>query len=183
MLKDPNLPISLPVSVARLPQRGMPVKLVATDKERLALARDHDLLEVKDFAADLIVSKWRGDGVKVTGTVKAQIVQTCSITLEPLDAEVDNEVDAIFVPEHSKFARVQADANGELVLDADGPDAPETFAGDHIDVGAVAEEFFELGINPYPRKEGAMLQAAVGAAEEPAKVSPFAKLSILKQKQ
>ena len=183
MHKDPNLPISHPVSVARLPQRGMPVKLFATDREREALARDHDLVAVNEFSADLIVSKWRGDGVKVTGKVNAQIVQTCSITLEMLEAVVENQVDAVFVPEHSKLARVQVDANSELVLDADGPDAPETFSGDHLDVGLVAEEFFELGINPYPRKEGAELPAGVSAGEEPAEVSPFAKLSVLKQKQ
>ncbi len=183
MHKDPGLPISHPVSVARLPQRGMPVKLVATDAEMAALAKDHDLVAVKSFSADLLVAKWRGDGVKVTGTVTANIVQTCSITLEPLEAHVENEVDAVFVPEHSKLARVKADANGEIVLDANGPDAPETFAGDHLDVGLVAEEFFELGIDPYPRKEGAELPPVSDADKEPEKVSPFAKLAVLKQKQ
>ena len=183
MHKNPGLPISHPVSVARLPQRGMPVKLVASESERAALAHDHDLVKVKSFVADLVVAKWRGDGVKVTGTVTADIVQTCSITLEPLDARVENEVDAVFVPEHSKLARVQADANGEIVLDANGPDAPETFSGDHLDVGLVAEEFFELGIDPYPRKEGAELPPVAEADKEPAKVSPFAKLAAFKQKQ
>ena len=183
MHKNPGLPISHPVSVARLPQRGMPVKLVATESERAALARDHDLIAVKSFTADLTVAKWRGDGVKVSGTVTADIVQTCSITLEPLDAHVANEIDAVFVPEHSKLARVQADANGEIVLDANGPDAPETFAGDHLDVGLVAEEFFELGIDPYPRKDGARLPPVAEADKEPEKVSPFANLSELKQKQ
>jgi uncharacterized metal-binding protein YceD (DUF177 family) len=183
MEKDPHLPISHPVGVARLPQRGMPVKLVANIQECAALARDHHLVEVKSFTADLLVAKWRRDGVKVTGTVTAEIVQTCSITLEPLDARVESEVDAVFVPVQSKLARIQADANGEIILDADGPDAPETFSGDVLDVGLVAEEFFELGIDPYPRKPGAELLPIAEVELEPAKVSPFAKLASLKQKQ
>lgn len=183
MHKDPNIPISFPVSVARLPQRGMPVRFDASDKERKALAKDHGLVEVKSFDADLMVAKWRGDGVKVTGVVRADIVQTCSVTLELLDAHVENQVDAVYVPEHSKLARVQADENGEILLDAEGPDAPETFSGDHLDVGLVAEEFFELGVDPYPRKEGAVLPANFGPESAPDNVSPFAKLAALKQKQ
>jgi len=68
------------------------------------------------------------------------------------------------------------------MLDADGADSPETFVGDRIDVGAVAEEFFELAIDPYPRKPGlpdeAVPQVFGDAGDEDDKpVSPFAKLS------
>lgn len=174
--------LSHKVSVNRLPQRGMPVRVEANDREKQALARDHGLVEVKSFVAELLVAKWRADGVKVTGSVLADIVQTCSITLEPLDARVESEVDAVFVPEHSKLARVQVDESGEIVLDSEGPDAPETFSGDQIDIGQVAEEFFELGIDPYPRKPGAELPPLAAADREPAKISPFAKLTELKQK-
>ncbi len=183
MHKNTTLPICHPVSIARLPQRGMPVKLVATHAECAALACEFDVIEVKAFTADLLVAKWRGDGVKVSGAVMADIVQTCSITLEPLDARVENEVDAVYVPEHSKLARVNTDADGEIVLDPEGPDAPETFSGDQLDVGQVAAEFFGLGIDPYPRKPGAVLPPVLEIDKEPAKVSPFAKLAAIKQKQ
>jgi hypothetical protein len=56
-----------------------------------------------------------------------------------------------------------------MVLDAEGPDAPETFSGDSIDVGALAEEFFALAVDPYPRKAGVSLESASkgeGPAEE-----------------
>ena len=55
------------------------------------------------------------------------------------------------------------------MLDADGPDSPETFSGDTIDVGALAEEFFGLAIDPYPRKPGAVAaDAGSDEAGEPA---------------
>jgi uncharacterized metal-binding protein YceD (DUF177 family) len=183
MSKNTMSPISHLVSVARLPQKGMPVRMIATDKECTALAHEHGLQAVAHFSADITVAKWRRDGVRITGSVIADIVQTCSITLEPLPAHIDSEIDALFVPENSKLARPKIDENGEMILDADGPDAPETFAGDQLDVGTIVEEFFALAIDPYPRKEGAEFQLSA-APEEIAtkKVSPFAKLAEFKQK-
>ncbi len=184
MQKTSKSPVSHPVSVARLPQKGMPVRLTATEKECVDLAREHDLQAVEAFQADVLVAKWRRDGVRITGTVISDIIQTCSITLEPLPAHIESEIDALFVPENSKLARPKIDENGEMILDVDGPDAPETFSGDLLDVGAIAEEFFALAIDPYPRKAGAELEVSAEPDEIPAnKVSPFAKLSELKQKQ
>jgi uncharacterized metal-binding protein YceD (DUF177 family) len=164
------------VSVARLPHNGMPLKLTANEKERLALAKAHDLVSVQSFTAELLIKKWRKDGVKITGTVAAGITQNCVVTLEPLASRIENEIDAVFVQEGSKLARPPLSADGEIILDYDGADIPETFSGDAIDVGAVAEEFFGLAIDPYPRKPGAVLEAALEQEPGVLKPSPFAKL-------
>jgi uncharacterized metal-binding protein YceD (DUF177 family) len=164
------------VSVARLPQNGMPLRLTANEKEWLALAKAHDLVSVQSFTAELLVKKWRKDGVKITGAVAAEITQTCIVTLEPLDSRIENEIDAVFVQEGSKLARPPLSADGEIILDYDGADIPETFSGDMIDVGAVAEEFFGLAIDPYPRKPGAVLETALDEEPGVSKPSPFAKL-------
>jgi hypothetical protein len=68
------------------------------------------------------------------------------------------------LPEQSKLGRQGFDGGGEILLDAEGPDSPETFSGDTIDVGALAEQFFGLAIDPYPRKQGVSLDA-VGDSE------------------
>jgi uncharacterized metal-binding protein YceD (DUF177 family) len=184
MQKQSGLPISHLVSVSRLPQKGMAVRLNASEQECIALAKEHGLQSVTGFQAAILVSKWRRDGVRMTGTVSADIVQTCSITLEPLPAQIATEIDAMYVPENSKLARPKLDDNGEMILDADGPDAPETFEGDQLDVGAIAEEFFALAIDPYPRKEGAELELRTEPEEiMEIKVSPFAKLADFKRKQ
>lgn len=181
MQKNAKLPISHEVSVARLPQKGMTVRLSASPTELVALAKAHDLVSVTEFKAELLVATWRRDGVRVSGLVKASIVQTCSITLEALPAVIEADVDALFVAESSKLARPKLDDDGEMVLDADGPDAPETFTGDQLDIGAVAEEFFALSLDPYPRKHGAELEIIQEIEDTtPAKVSPFAQLAKLK---
>jgi hypothetical protein len=100
------------------------------------------------------------------------------VTLDPIESRISEEVSAVYLPEDSKLGREGFQGGGEILIDADGPDSPETFAGDIIDVGALAEEFFELAIDPYPRKPGSGLDH-VETADQPD--SPFARLSALKK--
>ena len=166
-MKQNTSPISFKVNVARLPKKGMPVVIEASEAERTELARAHHLVSVDKFRAELTVLAWKRNGVSVQGSVVADIVQSCVVTLEPLAATVDEAISAVFLPEDSKLGRESFDVGGEIMIDLDGPDSPEIFSGDCIDVGALAEEFFGLGIDPYPRKEGAGAAITRDTAERP----------------
>ena len=155
-------PVSFKASVTRLPQSGMPVLVDADARQREALAAAHGLVSVERFHAELLVAPWKRNGVRVSGRVEADITQQCVVTLDPLQAKVEEAVEGLFLPEDSKLGRLGFEAGGEIHIDAEGPDSPETFSGDTIDVGALAEQFFALGIDPYPRKPGAMLAAGDG---------------------
>ncbi len=157
-------PVSFLAHVARLPRKGMPVVIEANPRQRAALARDHALAEVRSWRADLLVEPWKRNGVKVSGRVVADIVQECVVTLDPLEVRIDEAVEGLFLPEDSKLGRLGFEGAGEIMIAAEGPDSPETFSGDSIDVGALAEEFFALAIDPYPRKKGAEIVPA-GAEE------------------
>ena len=111
------------------------------------------------------MAPWKRRGVKVEGRVEADVTQECVVTLEPVKDRISEAVEGLFLPEDSKLGRFGFEGGGEVLLDADGPDRPETFAGDSIDAGALAEEFFALAIDPYPRKPGAVLPAADDAEE------------------
>jgi hypothetical protein len=161
---DAHSPVSFMANVARLPQKGLPVVIDADARQRAALASEHELLSVESYRAELLVEPWKRNGVKVSGRVRADITQACIVTLDPVEAHIDESVDALFLPEQSKLGRQGFDGGGEILLDAEGPDGPETFSGDAIDVGALAEQFFGLAIDPYPRKQGVSLEAA-GDAE------------------
>jgi hypothetical protein len=174
-------PISFAVSVARLPQKGMPVVVEPTREERAALAAEHGLRSVEWFRAELEVTSWRKGGVRVVGRVRAEIVQDCIVTLEPVNEAIDEPVSALFLPEGSRLAVPKRSAEGEILLDAEGEDGPETFSGDTIDVGQLAEEYFALGINPYPRKAGATVEA-VDADAEDSRGPLHEKLAALKRK-
>lgn len=179
--------LSFPVAVKRLPQKGLTVKIEADERERRALREFHELEDVKSFKAELQIVPWKKDGIRVRGVVKADIVQSCIVTLEPIDAKIDAEIDSLFVPQDSRLARLPLDENGELIISAEGPDIPETFSGDSLDAGAIAEEFFELAIDPYPRKPEAEAAPPVVAtfgtdAGDEKPVNPFASLKDWKQK-
>ncbi|MCZ8548115.1 DUF177 domain-containing protein [Mesorhizobium qingshengii] len=163
---EPQGPVSFIANVARLPHKGLPVVITADGAQRAALAAEHDLLSVETYRAELLVAPWKRNGVKVSGRVEADITQACIVTLEPVEAHIDEAIEALFLPDDSKLGRQGFEGGGEILIDADGPDSPETFSGDTIDVGALAEQFFGLAIDPYPRKQGASLDA--GGEIEPA---------------
>lgn len=173
-------PVSFLANVARLPQKGLPVVVEADERQRAELASQHGLLSVERYRAELLVTAWKRHGVKVGGTVEADIVQECVVTLDPIESRISEEVSALYLPEDSKLGRQGFHTGGEILLDADGPDSPETFFGETIDVGALAEEFFELAIDPYPRKPGADIEP-VEEGDKPG--SPFARLAALKKSQ
>ena len=56
----------------------------------------------------------------------------------------------------------------------DDEDEPDRLMDGKIDLGALAAEFFALGLDPYPRKPGALLDEE-RASSEPV-FSPFAAL-------
>lgn len=176
-------PISFHADILRLPRKGMPVVLEPNAAQREALASEHDLLSVDRFRADMLVEPWKGDGVRVSGEVAAHITQACVVTLEPVESDLHARIDALFIPEHSPLARYERDPSGEILVDPEGPDAPEVFSGDRIDVGALAEEFFALEIDPYPRKAAPSGEAVHGDRSfRDETESPFARLADLRRK-
>lgn len=182
MSEQTRSPVSFPINVARLPKKGMEVVIEADDAQREALAAAHDLRTVERFTAKLEVHSWKKGGVRVAGHVRADIVQDCIVTLDPVAETVDEEVSALLLPENSKLMVPKRSAEGEILLDAEGDDAPEPFTGDTIDVGQLAEEFFALGINPYPRKAGVAVEAAADGQEDEKRGPLYEKLQALKKK-
>jgi uncharacterized metal-binding protein YceD (DUF177 family) len=107
----------------------------------------------------------QGAGAHVSGRVSALVGQTCVVSLEPIESKLDEAIDVTFGP-----------PGAAARTDADEP--PEPLVGGSVDLGALATEFLILGIDPYPRKEGA--QFAPPKAEEAGK-HPFAVLAPLKK--
>lgn len=172
---------SYKVNVAHLSAKPLLVTLEADDRERQGLAQRWGVSSVEAVAAKLEVSRWKRDGVRVKGRVEARITQSCVVTLEPVASQIIETIEALFVPEGSRLARVETSDIGEMIVDAEGPDAPETFHGDMIDLAEICEEFIVLSIDPYPRLEGAELPPVLnGAADDEERESPFAGLSALK---
>jgi phosphate acyltransferase len=148
---------SRPVRVETLPRDGLEQRIEASAAERAALARLNGLQDIASLTADLRVTRAGKGAVRVRGEVLAKVTQTCVITLEPLEAMIQEEVDVRFAPPDDERARNHIEAAGDLAdLSADDP--PDRIDDGRIDLGALAAEFLALGLDPYPRKPGARLE-------------------------
>ena len=170
--KDPEQPWSFPVAVADIPETGRHVDIVADGGTRAAIADAAALAALPRLVAGFDLTRHGADGLRVVGRVQAAVVQNCVVTLEPIESAVDEEIDLLFLPE----APTVPDEVDLEAVEADDP--PETLQNGMVDLGAVATEFLLLGIDPYPRKPGAVFEAPPPG--EPAS-SPFAALAALKK--
>ncbi|WP_332060919.1 YceD family protein [Bartonella sp. CB74] len=170
--------LAYPISVRSLPAKGIRVHICANQRECANLAKNHDLVKVKSCEGEFHIFPSKKRGVRVKGILRAHIIQSCVITLEPLENTLYEKIEVVFVPENSNLMKPKiSDDTGELFLDAEGLDVPEVFYDDKIDIGAVMEEFFELSIDHYPRKKGISMSVIESSDEIEKKISPF---SILK---
>ncbi|MBR1085908.1 DUF177 domain-containing protein [Bradyrhizobium manausense] len=167
-----------PVTVAQIPDTGLHRQLEASPAERRAMA---DLAGVRDIVsahADFDVEPKSGGRVQVIGRVRARVGQTCVVTLDPIESEIDEEVDLTFAPEAER--RRLADLIEEGQDDAEPPevaDPPEAIVNGMIDLGRIATDALFLAIDPYPRKPGAVFEAEVTAPD--LDDHPFAALKAL----
>jgi len=167
-----------PVIVAQIPDTGLHRKLEASAAERQAIAEVGGLREVLSVQADLDVVPKSGGRVHVTGRVRARIGQTCVVTLDPIETEIDEEVELVFAPEAE--VRKMADLIEEGQDDeepAEAIDPPEPIVNGIIDLGRIATDALFLAVDPYPRKEGAVFEAEVTAPDP--EDHPFAALKAL----
>lgn len=170
--------LSRPVDVAAVGET-LEVTLDAQPAECAALAELNGLPGVKSLHAVLSLRPERRGGVRVTGEVRADVVQTCVVSLDPFDAIVTEPVDVHFLPEAAleSLRAVRAKLSPEeLETEEDEPDLIE---GGRIDLGALAAEHLTLGLDPYPKKPDARFVEPAPRDADP-DASPFAALKALK---
>ncbi len=166
---------SVPVHIDEIPETGRHFDLHADEPTRTAVARAAAVPGIARLNAVFDVSRHGRDALCVVGRVSASVRQICVVTLEPMTSEVDEGIDLVFAPSAEETARNVGEEHG-ATLDASEP--PEPLINRSVDLGAIAVEFLMLGIDPYPRKPGAVFQSPVADDE---KAHPFAVLSTLKR--
>jgi uncharacterized metal-binding protein YceD (DUF177 family) len=113
-----------------------------------------------------------GGRVHVAGRVRARVGQTCVVTLDPVENEIDEAIDLEFAPPEQireLSGRVEEAEESEEI-----PDPPEPMVGGMIDLGRLATDALFLGIDPYPRKRDAVFEPKLEAADP--EDHPFAAL-------
>ncbi len=148
---------------------GIERRLEADTATRGRVAKALDLAELGRLEAELALRPAM-IGWRLTGRVRAEAVQTCGLTLEPLPVSVNTPFEVALVePDH---APAPSEAEVEIGLDDDSPDVVEGA----VDLAAYVVEQLALNLDPFPRKPGAVFEPPEG----PPETSPFAVLNRLK---
>ena len=166
-------PLTRVVRIDALPKEGQTVTIEASATEREALARLYDLPAIAAMTATLRVESAGRGGARVTGNVHGELTQICVVSLEPFETTIDEAVDVRFAPEAEEDS-ARRTARETTTLSLADEDDPDPVVDGKIDLGALAAEFFALGLDPYPRKPGAEF---VSPAQKAAEDSPFAALA------
>ena len=161
-------PLSRPKAVERLLKDRGEVTVEASPEECAALAADFGVPAIRG-----LVGRFRLSGslarLHVAGSVEATVTQTCTVSLDPFEAPVREEVDVDF-------------SDGDVVADAlagaeaETLDLPDPIVNGRIDFGVLAAEFLALGLDPYPRKPGIAFETVTVGDDE----TPFGKLRALR---
>ncbi len=164
---------------------GIALDIVASDGERLALAKRFGFLGLPAFSARVTVDRRIGGQIVVEGRLRGKIVQACVLTLDPVTQELDDAFRLVFKKD---LADERDPESGEAVLSAH-VDSPEPLSGNLLDVGEIVAEQLSLMADPYPRRPGAKLEDVLprprgGARKGPAEQRrhPFAELAALRDK-
>jgi Large ribosomal RNA subunit accumulation protein YceD len=175
-MTDKADPWRVPVTVAQIPDTGLHRDIEADRPVREAMADLAGLREILSANASLDVTPKGGGRFHVGGRVRARVGQTCVVTLDPIENDIDEEIDLIFAPPEQipqMADLVDETAEGDVEI----PDPPEPIVNGIIDLGRLATDALFLGVDPYPRRRDAVFEPPVAAADP--EDHPFAALKAL----
>jgi hypothetical protein len=147
------------------------IRLAAGSQALDTLARELGLDALLSLEAVLRLRPWL-DGVEVDGEIKGVAIRQCSLSLEPFENTTLEALHLRLLPLGSPNAAPPAE--GEVTIELEDEDPPEEVGAD-IDLTAYVVEAFALGLDPFPRKPGAVFTPP----QDEAGSSPFAVLAKL----
>ncbi len=175
-----HLPLSRPFKVDEI-KDGASGTIEATQPEMAAIAKLLDLRGLDGLTMTYRLLHGGAGRIRLNGELKAKVIQTCVVSLEPVEAAIQAPVEAEFWPS-DMLAAYEANAEDQAVTAL--LDWPEPISEGRIDLGPILYETLATSLDPYPRKEGAKFEWPESKAEPggEAAASPFAALEALKRR-
>lgn len=171
------LALSASVNAATLGPKVMMFDLNAAPDELARAAEELGVDAVCSISVEGRLSR-RRDIVRLSAKVRAVVVQTCVVSLEPVESIIETDL-------KRSFGTVEAE-NTEIDIDPLSEDPPEPLENGAVPVGNCIIEQILLEIDPYPRKQGLDFVDIVEEEEDDTgsgkPASPFAALATLKDK-
>src|SRR6186997_2217686 len=130
-MENAKNPWSLPVAVDDIPDTGLHIEAEAPAEVRAQLVKLANLRDLPHLSAVFDLTR-RGGGVHVACQVKARVGQTCVVTLEPPDSDLDEPINLLFAPPLDAAAK----AAGADPKPGD-EEPPEPLIGGKVHLGAI----------------------------------------------
>jgi hypothetical protein len=152
------LPLSRKLRITDI-EENAEKRVEATGAEMADIARLLDLVALDGLTLDYRLRRGGGGRIHLSGQLKAHAVQTCVVSLEPLEAVIDVPVEAEFWPApliEDLEKRTEDPGQSGLL------DWPDPITDGTIDVGPIAYETLATSLDPYPKRPGASFQWSQG---------------------
>jgi uncharacterized protein len=160
---------------------GASGEIAVTKAEMDAIAGMLDLVALEGLTFNYRLDHGGGGRVHLTGRLHANVTQTCVVSLDPVEANLDVPVEVEFWPVSliDELERSTEEPGNPGLLDW-----PEAVVDGRIDLGPVIYETVATALEPYPKREGVSFDWSQGPSEEAgsAKSGPFAALAALKRR-
>lgn len=166
------------VNIADLSGSGAVFDIAADAGERRALAARFGLEALEELSARVRLRRSARGTVHMSARIRAQVVQSCVVTLEPVRGRLDETVEIRF--------REDAARPGPGAVVIVSPDDSEPLEGETLDVGEVVAGELALSLDPFPRAAEASAMLGPGTETdgdgEDAPESPFGALAALRRR-
>lgn len=158
-------------------QRRISLEIAPTAEELVALAQRCKILDIKDLAARVTLTLGnRVDLFRVEGTLKAHVIQACSVTLAPVKETINESFNEVLTTDESALAAPED-------MDDDINQPVELIENDKLDIGEIIAQWLAVSLDPYPRSDApefAHIEANIGETGEKTH-TPFSVLEKLKK--
>ncbi len=164
----PSPEFSRPVAAEGVPAEGARWEFTAAPEECRALARRFELLALHRLSLRARLRPLRGGLMRVEGQISAALVQSCVVTLKPVEGRIEESFVALYGPPPRESEPAGREVAGrEVVVAPEDEDPPEPIADGAIDLGELAAQQLALAMDPYPRAANADLASHAAATGGP----------------
>lgn len=150
-----------PVTLDRVGPQGTVLTVDAAPGELPEIAARLRLVALASLHCAFKLRRIGAATIEAEGALCARVTETCVVTLDPFEHDVEETFTVHFVPAGSEDDDPDPEAVDQIPFD-----------GGSVDIGEAAVEQLALTLDPYPRKPGAALPPELAAEPD----GPFAAL-------
>lgn len=162
-----------------LPPRGLDTQREATPEECALLAQTLEIPAVERLAFRYRIKPLSGGRYRLEGTLKADVVQSCIVTLDPVRSTIEDPIEVEF---RSDVAPEPQGKLGEELIVLEATEY-EPLEHNRLDVGRIVAESLAAALPAYPRSPGATLEQNEAGPTAPGPANPFSALAGWKPKK